>query len=103
MTRRDAGNEAERFGRALKHPLRRRILRHLVGAGRPTSPTQTSNHLGRPLPNVAYHFRVLAECELVGLASTRPGRGSLEHFYMPVPGIVAHPVVKLALLEGGSV
>lgn len=66
--------------RALRHPLRRRILRQLAD-GETASPRELSADLRQPLSNVSYHVRVLAECEAVTLVKARPARGSVEHFY----------------------
>ena len=65
---------------ALGHPTRRQILREMHG-GPPTSPRQVSDQLGETLSNVSYHFRVLAESGVLELVSTRPVRGSTQHFY----------------------
>lgn len=65
---------------ALRHPLRRRILR-LMEAEEPISPRQISIRLERPLSNVSYHVRVLAECSAIALVFTEPVRGSMQHFY----------------------
>lgn len=67
---------------ALRHPLRRRILRHMADA-EAISPRQLSAALDQPLGKVSYHVRVLAECSAVALARTEPARGSLRHFYTP--------------------
>jgi DNA-binding transcriptional ArsR family regulator len=67
---------------ALRHPLRRRILRAM--AGKPAiSPRELSTALQQPLSNVSYHVRVLAECSAVALVRTKDVRGSLQHFYLP--------------------
>jgi DNA-binding transcriptional ArsR family regulator len=65
---------------ALRHPLRREILREMVGE-EAISPRELSLLLDRPLSNVSYHVRVLADCAAVTLVSTRPVRGSMQHFY----------------------
>jgi DNA-binding transcriptional ArsR family regulator len=65
---------------ALGHPTRRQILRAMEG-GPPTSPRQLTEKLGETLSNVAYHFRVLAESGVIELITTRPVRGSTQHFY----------------------
>lgn len=67
---------------ALRHPLRRQILRAMVEQ-QPTSPRQISNELHEPLSNVSYHIRVLADCGVVTLVDTTPVRGSMQHFYSP--------------------
>lgn len=66
---------------ALGHPVRRQILRALSGGEQPASPRQVSAQLDETLSNVSYHFRVLAETGVIELVSTRPVRGSTEHFY----------------------
>lgn len=65
---------------ALRHPLRRRILR-LMEEDEPISPRQISIRLEHPLSNVSYHVRVLAECSAIALVFTEPVRGSVQHFY----------------------
>ena len=65
---------------ALGHPTRRRILREMDG-GPPASPRELTERLGDTLSNVSYHFRVLAEAGVLKLVSTRPVRGSTQHFY----------------------
>lgn len=65
---------------ALRHPLRRRILRALASE-EALSPSQLAVALGAPLTNVAYHVRVLADCAAVVLVRTQPAGGSMEHFY----------------------
>lgn len=65
---------------ALRHPLRRRILR-LMEEEEPISPRQISIRLEHPLSNVSYHVRVLAECAAIALVFTEPVRGSMQHFY----------------------
>jgi DNA-binding transcriptional ArsR family regulator len=65
---------------ALRHPLRREILR-LMESEDAISPRELSALLEQPLSNVSYHVRVLADCEAVALVSTVPVRGSMQHFY----------------------
>jgi DNA-binding transcriptional ArsR family regulator len=65
---------------ALRHPLRRQILR-LMLSEEPISPRQLATVLDRPLSNVSYHVRVLADCAAVTLVKTRPVKGSMQHFY----------------------
>ncbi|HVV91422.1 MAG TPA: helix-turn-helix domain-containing protein [Solirubrobacterales bacterium] len=65
---------------ALRHPLRREILRAMA-ARDPISPREISNALREPLSNVSYHVRVLADCGAVELVDTEPVRGSMQHFY----------------------
>ena len=65
---------------ALRHPLRRRILREMASV-EAISPRQLSATLDQPLSNVSYHVRVLADCAAVALVKTTPVRGSMQHFY----------------------
>jgi DNA-binding transcriptional ArsR family regulator len=65
---------------ALGHPTRRRILREMNG-GPPASPRELSERIDDSLSNVSYHFRVLADSGALKLVSTRPVRGSTQHFY----------------------
>jgi DNA-binding transcriptional ArsR family regulator len=65
---------------ALRHPLRRQILREMAGE-EAISPRELSVALDRPLSNVSYHVRVLADCAAVTLVKTTPVRGSMQHFY----------------------
>jgi DNA-binding transcriptional ArsR family regulator len=67
---------------ALRHPLRRRILRAMAGE-EAISPRQLAAELHQPLSNVSYHVRVLADCSAVTLVDTTPVRGSMQHFYRP--------------------
>ncbi len=65
---------------ALRHPLRRTILRAMAD-DKPVSPRELSDALQQPLSNVSYHVRVLVNCEAVTLVRTKPTRGSIQHFY----------------------
>jgi len=65
---------------ALRHPLRRRILRRMAD-GEAVSPRELSIELRQPLSNVSYHVRVLAERGAVTLVGTTPTHGSVQHFY----------------------
>jgi DNA-binding transcriptional ArsR family regulator len=67
---------------ALRHPLRREILRAMATQDQ-ISPRQISDELRQPLSNVSYHVRVLADCGAVTLVDTAPVRGSMQHFYKP--------------------
>jgi DNA-binding transcriptional ArsR family regulator len=85
----DAGRDRPldpNLAKALSHPLRQRILERLSVGGE-ASPTQLARLLDAPLPNVAYHVRVLLELDCVELVRTRQVRGALEHYYRAI----AHP------------
>jgi len=80
---------------ALGHPTRRRILREMEG-GPPASPRELTERLDDTLSNVSYHFRVLAEAGVLELVSTRPVRGSTQHFYgMQIDADWARAVLEL--------
>lgn len=69
---------------ALGHPLRRRILRAMIG-GDEASPLQLARRLRVDLTAVSYHMRMLVECGAVELVRVEPGRtGSRQHFYRPI-------------------
>jgi DNA-binding transcriptional ArsR family regulator len=85
----DAGRDRPfdpNLAKALSHPLRQRILERL-SAGGEASPTQLARLLEAPLPNVAYHVRILLQLGCLELVRTRQRRGALEHYYRAV----AHP------------
>jgi DNA-binding transcriptional ArsR family regulator len=65
---------------ALRHPLRRDILRAMA-AEEAISPREIASALDQPLSNVSYHVRVLADCSAIALVNTKPVRGSMQHFY----------------------
>jgi DNA-binding transcriptional ArsR family regulator len=65
---------------ALRHPLRREILREMATEDA-ISPREIASALDQPLSNVSYHVRVLADCSAIALVDTKPVRGSMQHFY----------------------
>jgi len=65
---------------ALRHPLRRDILREMAGK-KAVSPRRISTNLRKPLSNVSYHVGVLADCAAIALVDAKPAGGSLQHFY----------------------
>lgn len=69
---------------ALGHPLRRRVLRKMLGTEGEISPRELAVVLGEPLSALSYHVRVLAECGAVELVRTERIRGSTQHFYRAV-------------------
>ncbi len=66
--------------KALRHPLRREILREMAGK-EAISPRELSTALRRPLSQVSYHVRMLAAYATILLVRTRPASGSTQHFY----------------------
>jgi len=79
--RRRSGDELidARFAKAIAHSLRVEIMAELHRA--PISPAEYAARTGRPIENVAYHFRTLAECDCIEIVGERPRRGAIEHFY----------------------
>lgn len=68
-----------RLVKGLAHPLRIHILRVLEN--RVASPSEIADEIDAPLGNVSYHVRFLARVGLIELASTKPRRGAVEHYY----------------------
>jgi DNA-binding transcriptional ArsR family regulator len=64
---------------ALKHPLRRKILKAM--GDEESSPRDLADTLDQPLSNVSYHVRVLINCGVLKLVRTKQVRGSMQHFY----------------------
>jgi DNA-binding transcriptional ArsR family regulator len=65
---------------ALKHPMRRQILR-LMKDGERISPSELMAPLEQSLSNVSYHVRVLAEYGVIEAAGHQQVRGATQHFY----------------------
>jgi DNA-binding transcriptional ArsR family regulator len=64
----------------LAHPTRAEILR-LLEPGRVASPTELSDEMGVPLPQLSYHVRRLAQLGAIEPVKTEVRRGAVEHFY----------------------
>ncbi|HEX3173170.1 MAG TPA: helix-turn-helix domain-containing protein [Solirubrobacterales bacterium] len=77
-----AGNGSDNHAllAALKHPLRREILRAMADR-KPISPRELSDQLEESLSNVSYHVRVLAEYGVVEEIDSQQVRGATQHFY----------------------
>jgi DNA-binding transcriptional ArsR family regulator len=69
------------FVNAVRHELRRRILKTHLGLDTPYSPRECSILLREALSSVSYHYRVLADCGALKLVKERRVRGSVQHFY----------------------
>jgi DNA-binding transcriptional ArsR family regulator len=72
-----------RLAKALAHPLRLEILRHL--GDRTASPSEIAAEIGAPLTNVSYHVRKLRALGLIKLVRKTPKRGVVEHYYSAKP------------------
>jgi DNA-binding transcriptional ArsR family regulator len=87
------------------HPLRMRILTHLVTVI--ASPNEMAKMFGESLPLVSYHVRILREGSAVELVRTTPRRGAIEHHYA-LTDIGEHvlnrygPKPKFEVLRGGT-
>jgi DNA-binding transcriptional ArsR family regulator len=87
---------------ALRHPLRRDILRQMAGQ-EAISPREIASALRKPLSNVSYHVRVLADCAAIALVRTQPVRGSMQHFYRTaIEAPWARQILGLREAEGES-
>lgn len=82
------------LAKALAHALRAEILAFLTkqkvaspaemvraGLGQKGKTRLTKEGKKRKLPNLSYHVKVLRDLGLIRLVTTRPVRGSVEHFY----------------------
>ncbi len=72
-----------RLAKALAHPLRLEILRHL--GDRTASPSEIAAEIGAPLTNVSYHVRKLRALGVIKLVRKAPKRGVVEHYYAAKP------------------
>jgi DNA-binding transcriptional ArsR family regulator len=68
------------LSKVLAHPTRIEFLQLLARRGE-LSPRDAATSTGVNLASVAYHVRELAAHGLVAVASTRPRRGAVQHFY----------------------
>jgi DNA-binding transcriptional ArsR family regulator len=74
---------SENLVRAVNDPLRREILEVL--GEREASPKELEGVLGVDLHKVAYHTKILFECEVIERTRKKPRRGAVENFYRAVP------------------
>jgi DNA-binding transcriptional ArsR family regulator len=65
---------------ALRHPLRRRILRTMADR-KPISPRELAEELDESLSGVSYHVRILAKNGVVKEVQRKQVRGATQHFY----------------------
>jgi predicted transcriptional regulator len=77
------------------------LLRRYVESEETLSPKELARLEGRPLSNVSYHVRVLAERGALEIVREAPVRGSVAHFYKATPLARETPWVLETLgLEG---
>jgi DNA-binding transcriptional ArsR family regulator len=65
---------------ALRHPLRRRILRAMADE-KPANPGTLADSLRVDPNSVNYHVQVLAECRVVNLVEEKEVEGCVQRFY----------------------
>lgn len=65
--------------KALMHPLRQKILRHLLGG--PATPSEAAKAIGVAPNKAHYHVRMLEKAGLVRLVETRTAGIVTEHFF----------------------
>lgn len=68
------------FAEAIGHPLRIKILIQLADSTE-LSPKRFSECVGRDLPGVSYHFKILRKTGMVVVARKVPKRGAKEHLH----------------------
>jgi DNA-binding transcriptional ArsR family regulator len=75
--------EDPRYAKALRHPLRARILSALREGE--ATPTELAGQLGASVGTVAYHVRTLHGLGLIALTGETRVRGAVAHHYRAVP------------------
>jgi hypothetical protein len=65
--------------KAMSHPVRRKILRHIVEHG-PIAPVEIHHDLRIDMSKSSYHCRVLIELGCAEVVRTEPIRGSMKHW-----------------------
>jgi predicted transcriptional regulator len=68
---------------ALRHPLRRQILRELHGSDGPVSPVELAGiFVDWETSAIAFHFRALEKMRIVRCKETKRIRGSTKHLFV---------------------
>jgi DNA-binding transcriptional ArsR family regulator len=86
----------------LGNKTRREILRIVLAEEDAISPKDLAERLNEPLNNVTYHVRTLVGEGGLKLDRTSERRGSLKHFYVAGPLVLAHPEFVAAVLGRGG-
>lgn len=76
-------SEDPRYAKALRHPLRARILSALQE--REATPTELAGRFEASVGTVAYHVRTLSALGLIELTGETRVRGAVAHHYRAVP------------------
>jgi len=82
---------------ALKHPLRRNLLRRYLESKEKLSPRELAEIEKQSLSLVSYHVRRLVKLGALELVDSRQVRGSLQHFYRPTALVKSSPLIRVAL------
>jgi DNA-binding transcriptional ArsR family regulator len=83
--------------KALRHPLRRQLLRRYLEAQQPISPKELAASMKQPLSSVSYHVRELARFGAVEIIEEEQVRGSVQHFYEATPLVRETPWALVTL------
>ncbi len=67
--------------KAVRHPLRRELLRRYLEAKEPLGPKELAASMKQPLSSVSYHVRELARFDAIEIVEEEQRRGSVAHFY----------------------
>jgi hypothetical protein len=83
---------------ALRHPLRRTLLKLCLEAEKMLSPKDLALLVNHPvLSNVAYHVRVLKEHGALDIVHEKPVRGAVAHYYRPTRPVAGTPWVRAVI------
>lgn len=82
---------------ALRHPLRRSLLRRYVESRTMLSPKELATLEGESLSLVSYHVRELVRLGAVEIADTKQVRGAVQHFYLATARVKRSSLVRAAL------
>jgi DNA-binding transcriptional ArsR family regulator len=93
--------QLSRFGRALGHPSRVRILVAFL-SDEELSPTDLVSIVRVTLPNVSYHVRFLESLGMLELRRMTPQGGAVQHFYGLRRGVRELLEAAVTVLHGNS-
>lgn len=85
---------------ALRHPLRRSLLRRYLESTENLSPRELADLEKESLSLVSYHVRELVRLGALELVDAKQVRGSLQHFYLPTSAAKRSPLIRTALGMG---
>ncbi len=67
---------------AMRHPIRRLMLRELRDRKRPTAPVELAAEIGVDLKMLSYHVRELVKYGAIEEVASEPVRGAVKHYYV---------------------